>query len=135
MNTSNLMLGDWVKYGNQYIKVASITKKKIGYHIKPNEPRMHYVRVCEVEPIPLTPETLVKNGFSFDEEETNSDIQSVYKDYTEFYKFPLGKGFYIEYNTVTKDFWITDHCWIQFKYFNEFQHVLRMCGIKKEIEL
>lgn len=104
MNTSNLMLGDWVKYGNQYIKVASVTKKKIGYHIKPNEPRMHYIRVCEVEPIPLTPETLIKNGFPFDKEETNSDIQSVYKDYTEFYKFPLGKGFHIEYNTVTKDF-------------------------------
>lgn len=135
MKAIDLMLGDLVKYAGHYIKVANITKKKIGYHIKPNEHSMHYVRICEIEPILLTSEILEKMGFPFDEEETNSGIQSVYTNYTKFYKFPLGKGFYIEHDTVTGNFWISDHCWIQFKYIHEFQHVLRMCGIKKEIKL
>ena len=48
----HLQIGGWVKYTNPpYIQLASITRKKIGYHLKPNETRMHYVRLCEVEPI------------------------------------------------------------------------------------
>lgn len=47
-------------------QVEMITKSKIGYHKKPNEDRMHYVRICEVRPVPITKELLTSIGFEED---------------------------------------------------------------------
>ena len=88
-----------------------------------------------VLPILLTDEILEKNGFTLNKEETNGDIQEVYKHYTKFFNFPLGSGFYIEHDTVDNIFWISDHWHMRFKYVHEFQQVLRLCRIEKEIEL
>jgi hypothetical protein len=63
MKATDLMISDYISYKGQIIKIVSITKKKVGYHIKDNECRMHYARLCECNPIPLTPEILEKNGW------------------------------------------------------------------------
>ena len=118
------MIGDYVKYTNPpYVKVASITKKKIGYHIKSNEPRLHYVRLCEVNPIPLTPEILEKN-----------EIDSVFKTHY--------KGLYLEYHPEAGMIMLYVYnngsfqpTGISFKYVHELQNALRILGITKEIEL
>ena len=59
-----LMIGDWVLVDGTPRKVEAITKKKIGYHRKENEPRLYYARLHDVEPIPLDEKLVLKLGFT-----------------------------------------------------------------------
>lgn len=63
MKPQELSIGNLVCYNGKVVKVEQITKHKIGYHTKPNETRMNYARLCEIEPIPITEELLTKIGF------------------------------------------------------------------------
>lgn len=63
MKYTELSIGNLVYYNGNAIKVESITKRKVGYHLKPNESCMHYARMCEILPIPITEEVLKKYGF------------------------------------------------------------------------
>lgn len=49
---SELMIGDCVLVDGTPRKVEAITKKKIGYHRKENEPRLYYAMLRDVESIP-----------------------------------------------------------------------------------
>lgn len=60
MKPQELSIGNLVCYNGKVVKVEQITKHKIGYHTKPNETRMNYARLCEIEPIPITEELLTK---------------------------------------------------------------------------
>lgn len=64
MKFTELSIGNLVYYNGNAIKVESITKRKFGYHLKPNESCMHYARISEILPIPITEEILQKNGFA-----------------------------------------------------------------------
>ena len=128
MKASEIMVGDLLKYTTpSYIQVASITRKKIGYHTKSNEPRLHYVRLCEVNPISLTPEILEKNGFVLDDEwyiytEQGINIAVAFRDDNKFvYDLSILTG------SGSMD--------IHAKYVHELQHAMRMCNINKTIEL
>ena len=59
-----LMIGDWVLVDGTPRKVEAITKKKIGYHRKENEPRLYYARLHDVEPISLDETLVLKLGFT-----------------------------------------------------------------------
>ena len=63
IKATELQIGDWVLVDGTPRKVEAITKKKIGYHRKENEPRLYYARLRDVEPIDITEELLVKSGF------------------------------------------------------------------------
>ena len=63
MRPQELSIGNLVCYNGKVVKVQQITKHKIGYHTKPNETRMNYARLCEIKPIPITGELLLKCGF------------------------------------------------------------------------
>lgn len=126
MKASELMLSDYLSYEGQRIKVASITKKKVGYHVKDNENRMYYARLCDCKPIPITTEILEKNGWE---------------------SMKNGSGDFILTNpmvgndaTITKT--INGYAMLHgvfnglsVHYVHELQHVLRLCKIKKEIIL
>ena len=64
MKPQELRIGNLVNNNCKVVKVEQTTKHKIGYHTKPNETRMNYARLCEIEPIPITDELLFKNGFT-----------------------------------------------------------------------
>lgn len=142
MNATDLMLGDYIQIEDEIGNLITDYICDIGYIPQWNDLGVRtckcgneWLRESEIIPLLLTPEILEKNGFSLNREETDSTIQNVYRHYTEFFNFPLGSGFYIEYDTVDNVFWITDHAFIKFKYVHEFQHVLKLCGINKEIIL
>ena len=59
-----LMIGDWVLIDGTPRKVEAITKKKIGYHRKGNEPRLYYARLHDIEPIPIDEALVLKLGFT-----------------------------------------------------------------------
>lgn len=73
MKPQELSIGNLVCYNGKVVKVEQITKRKIGYHTKPNETRMNYAKLCEIEPIPITGELLLKCGF-------DGCIEIFYKD-------------------------------------------------------
>lgn len=142
MNVTDLMLGDYIQIKDNEDNLITDYICDIGYIPQWNELGVktckcgnEWLRESEIAPLLLTPEILEKNGFSFNKEETDSTIQNVYRHYTEFFNFPLGKGFYIEHDTVDNIFWITDHTFIKFKYVHEFQHTLKLCRTNKEIIL
>lgn len=56
-------IGDWVLVKGTPRKVEAITQKKIGYHINDDKKRLYYARLCEVFPIEITEELLLKLGF------------------------------------------------------------------------
>lgn len=60
MKPQELKIGNLVCYNGKVVKVEQVTKRKIGYHTKPNETRLNYARLCEIEPIPITEKLLRK---------------------------------------------------------------------------
>ena len=73
----------------------------------------------DFDPIPLTEEILVKNGF-----EKFAESQTCF-DYTD--------------NDIHLEYWIGDGCFryytAEIHYVNQLQHLLRLVGTDKEIEL
>ena len=142
MDIKSLMIGDWVQlktYGVSdkferteayiYVKVAEIGSGLITVEYN-NDIKEPY-RICEnteIEPIPLTPEILEKNGWIKDgyfyKAEDGSYIQ-------------LGElfehaSFRAEKHGIPREIQTSPHL---LKYIHQLQHALRLCGIEKEIEL
>lgn len=105
------MIGDWVA-------VCSGEPFKIGI-IDPD-----FLYWDEVQPIPLTPEILEKNGFIEDgkrhwtlsDEYTGDDVIGLYE---------VANGFAM----------LTSGLTIGLQSVHELQHLFRLCGIEKEIVL
>ena len=140
MKASELMISDYLFYKGEMrrIKVASITKKKVGYHIKDNENRMYYARLCDCEPILVTTEILEKNDFI----DNNRVLPYPYYEYINekanlkiCFAFPQGN------RTSYKEPWVyidSKNVFIEHlscRYIHQFQHALRLCKIEKEIIL
>jgi hypothetical protein len=126
MRATEIMISDYLYYKGQIIKIESITKKKVGYHTKVNECCMHYARLCDCKPIPLTPEILEKNGWR--------SMKNGSGD------FILTKPMAGNSATITKTingYEISHGAFngLGIHYVNQLQHALRLCGIEKEIEL
>lgn len=119
MKATELMIGNYVKYTTPpYIQVASLTRKKIGYHREKFENRLYYVRLSEVTPIPLTDELLKKNGIE-------------YQFGMPWYQGGADGEFQFRY--MSDD--IKNEVKITIRYVHELQNVLALCGVKKHFEL
>lgn len=64
VRTDELMIGNWVIVDDAPRQVQSITKKKIGFHYRPNEVRLYYACHFELRPIALTRDLLQQAGFN-----------------------------------------------------------------------
>lgn len=152
------MVGDWVQlktYGvsdkfertetYMYVKVAEIGSGLITVEYN-NDIKEPY-RICEdteIEPIPLTPEILEKNGFEKTQihGEKQDDIFQCFDG-----EIIIEVGIYdpnfilIHYRYETPDGINSGELSSIVKvdggkfYLHELQHALRLCGISKEIEL
>ena len=138
MKAEELMIGDWLFYKGQVaafpFKVEQITKKKVGYHAEPCENRIHYLILSECDPIPLTPEILEKNGFT--------EIKGACPTFKiDIYGYLIKVTFPKENKETNKGnpFLVIDsrpsYYSSECLYVHELQHVLKLLGIKKEIEL
>ena len=117
MKVNELMLGDWIEDGYKKAQVTSITCDGIV------ETTAAISNIEVVDPIPLTEEILVKNGFDKDER---------------------SKYFHL-YTLDMEGHWDFDISWssqngfsyedIKLTYVHQLQHLLRLCGIEKEITL
>ena len=127
MSTEKLMIRDWVLHdgepyqirqlgiygvnrdGEDYPAVCVGKPKGIGLIIERNE----------ISPIPLTDEILEQNGF----ERVNGEYQDVFYVYD---------GIEL---LIDNGYTLFGQCKMPIKYVHELQHVLRLCGINKEIEI
>jgi hypothetical protein len=97
------------------------TRREIGI-IKNNRGGIYWYYEDEIEPIPLTPEILEKNGFRKEEDEDGNKRYSLIEGST---KFSLGYARSVFQWTFP----------IDVRYVHKLQHLLRFCGVGKEIEL
>jgi hypothetical protein len=130
MGAKELMIGDWLYYRGQFnafsFRVEQITRKKVGYHEEPNECRVHYLRLSECEPVPLTVKRLELVGFE--------KVQNLYVLTVENKVFP-GKIF-IEYVLSNGCLYINDGMIPRpITCVHQLQHVFKLCGIEKEITI
>lgn len=140
MKIYELMLGDWVRVndpnGPFCSRVYGLSLELRTVYAK--EPDLTvaypYDEDC-VDPIPLTPEILEKNGFGYVEKDTLMG-----GSITHFY---LGEPYYCKNMDLhiggNKDgfFWMN---YLRneigsIRYVHQLQHAFRICGIEKEIEL
>jgi hypothetical protein len=57
----NYQIGDWIIVEGKPVQIAAIHQKKVGYHKW--EGRLSWIRLDQIQQIPLTPDLLLKNGF------------------------------------------------------------------------
>ena len=133
MKAIDLMIGDWIYRMDLKIPVPS---KIIGMKVI-NHDKMEYIvdvfnnnensvelYLNEIEPIQLTPEILEKNGFSevtkrkwvLSDKYTGDEVLVLYE---------VAKGFAMPTSGLT----------IGLQNVHELQHLFKLCGMAKEIEL
>jgi hypothetical protein len=120
MDYKELMCGDWVKVNQTTetvnAKVLGVYKDGINYEVDYSGVRAtNQIHTDYVSPIPLTEEILVKNGWRKQimlyKNEWYGDI-GLFEEHGKFYYMDL-----------------------KIEYVHQLQHLLRLCGIEKEIEL
>ena len=127
MKANELMLGDWVEglypNGNRYPRPFRISA--VDTYPKNRSPRIvteggYGFQEEHLNPVPLTPEILEKNGFN----EERMQRMAVWRLDT----------FAVECDFSTWEFfWANGDVIIN--HVHELQHTLRLCGIDKEIVL
>lgn len=136
-----LMIGDWVRVDGTPRKVEAITKKKIGYHRKENEPRLYYARLHDVEPIPLDEKLVLKLGF------TKRDASDLMDDYYihAMYDIRIGEEPFFNNEYGLTEFeeggyftFAANNCYwttMPITFLHTLQHCFRLCGVNFEVKL
>ena len=141
MRPEELMIGDLVQLSSYQGRVNGIIRlrevhtaeEKWMTIIHFGDNYYEQMRVDILEPIPLTPEILEKNGFK------HLDISSTEDTINRFvWRYSTdSQNIDLSYNKFTKDYMLDSFRIHMFPiiYVHELQHALRMGGIEKEIEL
>jgi hypothetical protein len=130
MRVEELSIGDWVKVDDfdkvliQRVVAIDATRREIGI-IKNNRGGIYWYYEDEIEPIPLTPEIVDKNGFRlvvvnkkfYDWHDNNITIRKYYNE-DNYHLFVCSQK--IEFKML---------------FIHQLQHALRLAGVGKEIEL
>ena len=128
MKANELQIGDYVNYRGQIIKVTSLYDKGGSNEVGWSDKESVWVNGRCIEPIPLTPEILEKNGFVLKEKEMGMYGVNIAPHYTRddvpFEVFCDGDPFAIWFQGP-----------VNIEYVHQLQHALRLCGIEKEIIL
>ena len=139
MRVEDLMLGDWVQGfvpdSNSTI-YGLFNKQRVAIIAEPIKAYIE-LSIDDIQPIPLTPEILEKNGFRetdvvvvgtrkmrWESEDTRTEI-TIWMDYT--MPMEIRKNIYYEDEVC----YILPFAWAV----HELQHALRLCGIEKDIVL
>ena len=155
MKVEDLMIGDWVHLISTIhnvsfpddgviqdegytttrtpIKITTVSENCVSYYSNKLE---LYITLSskDIEPIPLTPEILKKNGFVNSYIDLSLNKDSVYK-YNHFY---TGNSVIVDMESNKLIVKFENDIWMNLPYsrtiyVHELQHVLKHCDIKKEI--
>jgi hypothetical protein len=132
MDAKDLMIGDWVLYRGDPIMIWEIDEYYDRVNTEPDGYNgITCVEISDINPIPLTPEILEKNGFvrhaAYDGWLISDDNGGGIIEYrTDYFDGML------RINYTKKPF---SKISIKLKHVHELQHALRLCNISKEIKL
>lgn len=148
LNVRDLMLDDWVVFHDSgYASDGTIWKDdrvcqidgidtdvKVKWHDEDGCEEMPHVNTVDLSPIPITSEILEKNEFigmpyAVLKIDDDSWLEYYYHEHR-LIKWWSGIDEWENHSKV-KDITFQCHC----IYVHELQHALRMCGIKKEVNL
>ena len=125
MNYKDLMPDDWINTETDgYVRITFVTPTSVAY----------LGGVCAIEqvsPIPITKEILVKNGF-----QKLNDKTFLFKDQIEIEVGPKFSEVSARYEDYDRDFDSYNNRYIEIAiihYIHQLQHLLRLCGIEKEL--
>ena len=128
IEAKELMLGDWLKYGN----LDKIVKVTALYGNQVNTNAITPLFLDDLEPIPITPEILEKNGwelFRFGNSYCMQIHIQMAGDGFEMQDITIHRMKVLEVHTSTSTLYMP------IKYVHQLQHALKLCGIEKEIKL
>lgn len=120
MKASDLQVGDLVSHNGEVIKVSAVHTNKIAYHKTKN--KLTWLFSGQFEPIFLTPEILEKNGFYCSEMPSRDETGNFYIKKCEFSNIFVNMTFDDGSDFGNKVLYV-----------HELQHLLKLCGIEKEI--
>ena len=141
IKATELQIGDFVLVDGTPRKVEAITKKKIGYHRKENEPRLYYARLRDVEPISIDEELVLKIGF------TKRDASDLKDDYYihAIYDIRIGEEPFFNNEYGLTEFeeggyftFAANNCYwttMPIIYLHTLQHCFRLCGVNFDVKL
>jgi hypothetical protein len=131
MKANELMIGDWVIDGKNIAQIISITCDGI---IETTFNKSSNIEV--IEPIPLTPDILEKNGFTKSTPPPGIHARCYELDNKKD-KYNLTIADYNKYKRLLLDIDSEDSECFNIKYdcVHELQHALHLCKVKKEIIL
>lgn len=132
LQISDLSIGDWVMVKGKAVKVESLGKIRNYVELEGSLALFH---IKAVQPIPITPEILEKNGWLPPRKAIELDT----------WWWTNGTDTAIEANEYNGEWHLTiieqkeiqyrNRVGIGLKYLHELQHAIRLAGIEKEIEL
>lgn len=142
MKATDLMIGDWVLISVWDCNPFPSKVTSINYNSYQGKDYVDWIDTEDeeeigmyiVQPIPLTPEILEKNGFPYNNKERlyypfSNKAFAIERDEHDDQVFYYSMYVYNPYSSFN---W---HEIIEIRYVHELQHALRLCGIDKEIVL
>lgn len=124
MKANELMIGDWVLCDGKAYRVA-----EIGGIVCIDNERELFAEPDQLQPIPLTPEILEKNGF-----ESDNNVFGLC-DYKLSESYILeNRGDRFSFVKRIPNYRSTFHM-TDISYVHELQHALRLCGIEKDLTI
>lgn len=140
MKEEELMIGDLVSYDGTPMKVTELKFKGVSEErlVSLHSDSCIFRNITlddRIQPIPLTPEILEKNGFVYDFDETIS-VADYYTVTVKGYSY-YDVNVLVTYCNGEMSFVNESFCSIErpIEFVHEFQHALRLCNIDKEIQL
>lgn len=134
MKANELMIGDWVSYRKDFPdRVNAIA---IGGHAVSLE-HDSWQQMSSIQPIPLTPEILEKNGIHLEEVGDNGTVTPA-KWRNRFEKWSIKttwKDAALWYDRTAKYWHLHDMGAAKIHFVHELQHALLLAGIEKEVTL
>ena len=125
MKHTDLQIEDYVYHVNKIVKVATLSNSDVTLSVTDNL-GTYFAIYNNINPIPLTPEILEKNGFVKNKDsylcklsDKDSKIAIAYSD------------LYLDIRRTNPIMTIMVQC----MYVHELQHVLKLCKVDKEIIL
>ena len=123
LKITDLSVGDWVSIDGEPRRVSKLNVTGlVQFFNSPN-----YFGVGVIEPIPITPELLEKNGFNKNGEYNEWNIGT--------WRTPYLLGVSLERPAIAIKWNGSRDCIDQAKYVHELQHALRLVGNTRKIEI
>ena len=134
MKANELMIGDWVRCGQRFAIIKELYNGYVTILCSINGQNEYVEETYDnIDPIPLTLEILKKNKLNI----LNININNSYTNILGYFDEDENNllEIYIEEDEIWWSISYAEYTILRLRYVHELQHALKLCGIKKEIEL